>query len=729
MGIYFVKQHDQNDCGAACLSMILGSYGCKILLGRLREKIKTDVNGSTVYGIVKVAEEYGLKANPLHGEFYKFCEGIRDKSITFPMIINVVSEEGNSHFVVAYKIKKNKIYIADPASKQYKLSLEELKKIWIGNIICFMGTENVPKINEIRSSMNKYIFVCKKQKRIIFLIVLVSFGIAAIGMLGALIFEYIIDSIYSENFNLNRIYTSVEYKDSIDIKIIDLIRTIFPSLTQICIVMIALYFFRAIISWLRTYFLAKMSKKINVPVMMTYFEYVLKVPVNFFSGRKTGEIMSRFSDAASVCEDISNVILTILIDGTLMICYGMFLFTLSPVLFLVVFFSSVLYVITVKCFKSWIKSNQLEIMEKNADINSYLKESIDGVKTIKQFNVEKDIINNFYRKFSCFINKTIKGSLIIELQSGIIGFLSSASIIVMLWFGVQLCIHGELYVGSLITFYAMMDSFIEPVKSLVGMQASIQSIIVSAERLDDVFMVDVDSKYSSYFEVDKNEKIDSITFDNLSFSYGYSKPILNNVSFEIFRGDRIAIIGKNGCGKTTLANIIMGLVNTEDCMMYFNGRNISYGEYKNYAFKIAYIPQESFFFSDTIYENITLGLENITDEELDKYISKCCLQDYLSSLPAGIFTRLDENGNNLSAGNKQKLAIIRALLRKPEIIILDEATSNVDLQSENEINRMLMEMGEEITIIDISHKIRNFDVYDRVYNINNGKLSYVVNQK
>lgn len=725
---YFVKQHDQNDCGAACLSMILGTYGCKLLMGKLREEIKTDINGSTIYGIVKTAEKYGLKANPLYGEYQDFCKGIKDKSVTFPMIINVVSEEGNSHFVVAYKIKKNSIYIADPASKKYKESLKEFKKRWIGNVICFTGFENVPQINEVRLSVYKYINICKKQSKLIALIVLISFVIAIISMLGALIFEYIIDGIYSEEFNLNSMKISFESKDSIDIRILNFVTGHFSSLTKICLAMITLYFFQSIISWGRTYFLSVMSKKINVPVMMTYYEHILKVPVSFFSGRKTGEIMSRFGDASSVCEDISNVILTILIDGTLMICYGLFLFILSPILFFIVFVSSMLYVITVLSFKNKIKSNQLEIMGENAEINSYLKESIDGIKTIKQFDIEKNVINKFYKKFLGLINKTIRSNVIITLQSSIIGFLSSSSIIVMLLFGVRLCIRGELYVGSLITFYAMMGSFIEPVKSLVGMQADIQQIVVSIERLDDVFAIDVDSKYLSSYEKDKEEKINEISFENLSFSYGYSKPILNNVNFEIYKGERVAIVGKNGCGKTTLANIIMGLLDIGECNIHLNNNNILYDEYKSYTSKVAYIPQESFFFSDTIYENLTCGLEHITDEELDRYIAQCCLQDYLSSLPSGIFAKLDENGNNLSAGNKQKLAIVRALIRKPEIIILDEATSNVDLQSEKEINRMLMNIGEDITIIDISHKISNLNVYDRVYYIDNGKLSCVVNK-
>ena len=729
MSYYFVKQHDQNDCGPACLSMILGRYGCKLLLGKLREEIKTDVNGSTMYGIVKTAEKYGLNAEPLHGEFQEFCNGIQDKSILFPMIINIISAEGNSHFVVAHKIKKSKLYIADPASKIYKMSLEELEKIWIGNIICFKGFENIVKVNEFRLSMDKYFSVCKKQNKLIALIVLISFGIATIGMLGALIFEYVIDGIYSENFNLENMRTALENKDSVDMMIIGLINRFFPSLTKLCIAIIVLYFFRAVISWMRTYILSTMSKRINIPVMMTYFEHVLKVPINFFSGRKTGDIMSRFGDASSVCEDISNVILTILIDGTLMICYGIFLFVLSPILFLVIFISSLLYIITTICFKNRIKSNQLDIMEKNAEINSLLKENIDGVKTIKQFNIEENIISRFYKKFTKFINISISGSLLIELQSNIISFLSSTSVIIMLLFGVQLCVSGNLYVGSLITFYAMMDSFIEPVKSLVGMQANIQSIIVSAERLDDVFMIDKDSKYLSKFLLNTKEKIESVCIDNLTFSYGYSKPVLDNVSFKINKGEKVAIVGKNGCGKTTLANILMGLLNVETCDISLNGTDISYDEYKKYAFKIAYIPQESFFFSDTIYENIICGVNDITDKELDSYISKCCLKEYLSSINSGIFAKLDENGNNLSAGNKQKLAILRALVRKPEIIILDEATSNVDIQSEDEIHKMLMEIKDDITIVDISHKIRDFDSYDRVYSINNGKSSCVVNKE
>lgn len=176
---------------------------------------------------------------------------------------------------------------------------------WIGNIICFKGFENIPQVNEVRFSMQKYIHICKKQKKMIALIVLISFGIAAIGMLGALIFEYVIDGIYSENFNFNSIESTKKYKDSFDMKIIELITMNFSTLTQLVIAVIGVYLLQAIVSWLRTYFLEIMSKRINVPVMMTYFEHILKVPMNSFFGRKAGDIMSRFGDASSVCENVS----------------------------------------------------------------------------------------------------------------------------------------------------------------------------------------------------------------------------------------------------------------------------------------------------------------------------------------------------------------------------------------------------------------------------------------
>ncbi len=722
MGYYFVKQHDQADCGAACLAMILGNLECKLPLSKLRHDIRTDADGSTVYGILRAAEKHGLKGDALCGSFEEFTESLDKGDIKLPIIVNVASPEGYSHFIVIYKIKGKKCFIADPAKYKGTCNIEELKEIWLGSIICFSEENNVVKTDELAHSMDKYIAVCRRQSKFFAAVIVFSLLITGISMIGTLVFEYIVNGIYSgvsEN-----IVDMNDGNDSADTVVLYYISRIFPTLPKLCLAMVCFFLFRSMIGLLRSYFSAVMGKRIDRPVMMSFFESVIHAPLTFFHGRRVGDILSRFSDASGVCQGISGIVLTAFIDGFLMIAYGVFLFGISAKLFVVVLISSVIYAVIVMLFKERLQRNKMDMLEKSANVSSYMKESVDGIETIRLFRYEQDAANKFYHRFSALIDKNFEGTMLSAWQTAIVGFVSSVSIIVVLWVGDSLCRIGALQAGSLITFYMMTGSFIEPLQGLISLQPQIQSIRVSAERLNDVF----DQEYEVHTESDnvkENElEITQLDLKDLNFAYGYRMPLLNDTSFSLKRGERIAVLGKNGSGKTTLANILMGLYHPDSARFLINGREVSPEEYDVYANKIAYIPQESFFFSESILDNLLFGMspEDVSVELLTKVIDQCGLGEYLSTAPQGIYTCLEENASNLSAGTKQKLAIARALLREPEILIMDESTSNIDIESENEIHRMLDELGEQITIIDISHKIRNLSRYDSVYQIEGAKL-------
>ena len=500
-------------------------------------------------------------------------------------------------------------------------------------------------------------------------------------MIGTLVFEYIVDGIYSGTSE--NVLTTNEGNSSADTVILHYISLVFPTLPKLCMVMVCFFLFRSMIGLLRSYFSAVMGKRIDRPVMMSFFECVIHAPMTFFHGRRVGDILSRFSDASGVCQGISGIVLTAF-DGFLMIAYGIFLFGISAKLFIVVLISSTLYAVVVMIFKERLQRNKMDMLEKSADVSSYMKESVDGIETIRLFRYEQNAANKFHHRFSALLDKSFEGTMLGAWQTSIVGFISSVSIIAVLWFGDTLCRNGALQAGSLITFYMMTGSFIEPLQGLISLQPQIQSIKVSAERLNDVF----EQEYEMHTEPDniKNDthKITRIDLKDLNFAYGYRTPVLNDASFSLKRGERIAVLGKNGSGKTTLANILMGLYRPDSVKFFINGNEVSPEEYDIYANKIAYIPQESFFFSESILDNLLFGLstENISEEVFNKVIHQCGLEEYLSTAPQGIYTCLEEN----------------------------------------EIHRMLDELGKHITIIDISHKIRDLNRYDSVYQIEGTKL-------
>lgn len=721
---YFVMQHDQSDCGAACLAMVLGNYGCKLPLSVIRMDLKTDINGSSIYGILTGAKKHGLEGKALCGTIHEFIEEYNNNNVQLPVIANVASKEGNSHFIVIHKIKKDHLYIWDPAKKGSKEKIEELEKIWVGNVIVFNDHSKVEKIDQTKGRLQKYIKVCQRQQKAIISVVVFSLLISFVGLIGSVMFEYVVNGIYTKKFLEGDYSVSEAHNSPLDVMLLKFIIKHIPSFTALVIAIIFMFLMQELLSVFRSYLLAKMSKKINTPILIAFYEHVLKVPYDFFSGRKSGDVITRFSDASSVCQSISNVMLTIMIDGTLAVVYGLFLLMLSPLLFVIVVVNLLVYGIVIYAFRDRIKNNQMEIMSKNAEVNTFLKESVVGIKTIKQLRYEETTIKKIFTKFNSLIDRYVVGTLLSSFQSSIVGFVSSASMILLLWGGVWLCVNKNMFVGSLITFYIMMGSFTNPVKRLLGLQPQIQTIFVSAERLEDAFSIDKEAVYTEDTEQNNSDPtIDELEISNLKYAYGFNTPTMDGLSFKIKKGESVAILGKNGCGKTTFANILTGIVCPEKIDIAINNTDLSFDEYRRLTEKIAYIPQESFFFSDTIYNNITYGIENVDPEKLKMLLTKCKLADYLSALPRGVDTILEEGADNLSAGTKQKLAVVRALLRDPEVVILDEAMSNVDTESEKEIYSLLREMGDRIAIIDISHKIKDLSVYKHVLDMNHGVLT------
>lgn len=721
---YFVMQHDQSDCGAACLAMILGYFGCKMPLSVIRMDMKTDINGSSMYGILTAAEKYGLSGVALSGSLDELLEEVSLNQIQLPIIVNVLSDEGYSHFIVIHKIRKHKLYVLDPASGGHWMKADVLSHMWIGNILSFSGYEDVPQKNKIKGYMRKYVVICEKQYRTILEVVVFSLIISLVGLIGSVMFEYVINGIYSERFLMGDYSVSENQSSPIDVILLNFIVRLIPSFPMLVFAIILLFLLQAVLCICRSNLLAHMTKKMNLPILITFYEHVLKIPYDFFSGRKTGDIVTRFSDASSVCQSISDVTLTILIDGTLAIVYGIFLFLLTPELFLIVVINLLIYGIVICSFKNKIKKNQMTIMSENSEVNTFLKESIVGIKTIKQLRFENSAVNRIFKKFSSLLNQYVTATMLQTIQSTIISFVSSTSTISLLAYGVWLCTHDRLYIGSLITFYVMMGSFNAPVKSLIGLQSQIQNILVSAERLEDAFAIQKKPIYiTEHISSDQEKTINTLEISNLTYAYGFNNPTLKSLSFKIQKGETIAILGRNGCGKTTLAGILTAIVLPEQINVFVNGKEITFFEYRKYTQKIAYIPQESFFFSDTIYHNLTCGMEQIDEAKLNQLLTKCNLSDFINALPHGLHTVLDEDANNLSAGTKQKLAVVRALLRNPEIVILDEAMSNVDSESEKEIYALFSNLKKDIAMIDIFHKARDFSRYERVLNLQDGTLN------
>ena len=289
--------------------------------------------------------------------------------------------------------------------------------------------------------------------------------------------------------------------------------------------------------------------------------------------------------------------------------------------------------------------------------------------------------------------------------------------IIILWVGFGMVLANKVTIGSLITFYALLAYFTEPIKNLIGLQPMMQTAVIAAERLNDI--LDIPSEEKSATQ-NSDITFDNITFSNVDFRYGNHELILKNVSFEINKGEKIAIVGESGCGKTTLAKLLLKFYQAEKGEVLVDGKELSLVPTNRIRNDISYIDQNTFLFSDTVKNNLTFGNEKLNHNQIKNACNAAKAEEFIQELPFGYDTFLDENGKNLSGGQRQRLAIARALLRKPKLIIFDEATSNLDTITESAIKDTIFDLNKELTCIIIAHRLSTIKNCDKIIVMDKG---------
>ena len=323
-------------------------------------------------------------------------------------------------------------------------------------------------------------------------------------------------------------------------------------------------------------------------------------------------------------------------------------------------------------------------------------------------------------KFQRFIDAIVKSSMISALQDTLAGTIELIGTVAILWLGFYMALSGQVTVGSVLTFYELLAYFSEPIKILLGLQPTILSAFVAADRLNDI--LDLHSE-----EIEEGGEtlpvIDTLAFQNVDFRYGNRELTLEDISFTISKGEKIAIVGESGSGKTTLAKLLLRFYEPERGSILLNGGDVK--ELDLYALRraVAYVDQNTFLFSDTIKNNLKLGNAEATDAEIEQVCKISRADEFIGKLPLGYDTPLDENGMNLSGGQRQRLAIARALLKKPQLLILDEATSNLDTITEASIKNTISQVNSDTTCMIIAHRLTTIWNCDRIYVMEHGRIA------
>lgn len=696
---YCIKQHDYKDCGCACVATICKTYGLKYPISKIREVAGTDKDGTSALGVIKAAEKLGFSAK---GVKANKPEDIFSE-IPLPAIAHVVIDNTMLHYVVIHKISEKEIIVADPAKGIVKYKPIEFFNIWTGVLIILTPTSDFKKGNEVKGVFTRFFDLLKPQKGLLINIFLASILITVFGIIGSFYFKFLLDDIVPNNLK--------------------------QSLTIFSIGFIVLTIFKVIMEAFRTQLLIHLGQKLDIPLMLGYYEHVINLPMNFFGTREVGEVISRFNDASNIRQAISGVALTMMIDVFMVLIGGGILYSQSPSLFGLTIIPLVLYGIIVYSFKNSIEKVNRETMEKNSKLTSYLIESLNGIETIKAFNSEREVNLETEKRFIKLIKAIFKNERINNLQVTFKRLVESIFAITVLWIGSTQVLNGSISFGELLTFNALLAYFLDPIENIINLQPTVQTALVAAERLSEILDLELEKSEQEDKKIKPKSLKGNIEFKNVDFRYGTRNLILKNINMTIKKGERIALVGESGSGKTTLAKLLLNFYQCENGEILVNKYNLLDINVESLRDKIAYISQETFLFNGTILENLMLGNPYLTYEEVIEACEKAQIHDFINSLPLRYNTLVEENGSNFSGGQKQRLSIARAILRKPEILIMDEATSNLDSITEKAIERTIHDFSEGMTTIIIAHRLSTIMRCDNIYILEKGEIKEKGNHK
>lgn len=682
----FVLQHDEQDCGAACFSMVVEYFGRKMKLEKCRNIVRTGSEGTSIYNIVRGADVVGLESEAYECDVDDFIRGIKEKEISLPIIARVITSDMYDHFIVIYDIGK-KIIIGDPGeAKLKKILYKQLSDIWLGQVITFSKTDEFLEGNERTSRVKELFSYVKRYTGVLIGILLISVGIALINYSGAVLFEFILSGRYNTFFIFGRVVTS--------------------GIEKITVCLMIMYLLRLVIEIVRGKILTAFSKNIGTRITLDMYSRLMVIPPERFAKRNTGEFISRFYDVGQINNAVSLMSVEILFDAAVALLCGGILARKSMILFLISVGTVILCGIVMLVFQKKIRKENHRIMSDEARVTSVLKEQIDGAQTVKSFNLEKKSIDRFSDIYRRYANRVKVKTEIINVQDSLTAFISSLGLLFVISVGYKNYLHSYLTMGDLFSFYYLLGFFITPVAEIVGFQPHIEAGINAFERISDIFDMGKEKIRDDIDEILEGD----IVINHVSFGYDYDDYILDDLSLTIERGKKTAIIGESGSGKSTLAKLIVGFYIPEKGDILIGNQNIKECPVNILRGSVAYISQDVFLFEDSFYNNLVLGRRDVEMDWVMQCVEMCGLDELTEKLPQGLESTILENGCNLSGGEKQRIAIARALIQRKKIMILDEAASNLDQRNKEIIWDLIFDKMHGITCLIITH---NMDILNK----------------
>ena len=678
-----VMQDGPNDCGICSLLTIVRVHNGDVSKEYLRNLTFTSSSGVNALSLIEAGKKLGFSSYGVKGDVLD----IEEKYL--PCIAHVVIDKKNKHFVVVHKIdkKNNNVIIADPARGIIKMDVDKFKSISTKNFLYFIPNKKIPIIKEknlIKNIIKEYLFSNRSA-----LITILSFSILFVlfSIIVSFEFQYVIDRSISHS-SLNNLYGLI-------------------------FILFIIHLIKNTLDYLKEKLLNFVSNKLDYILINDSLNHILSLPHLYFKNRTTGEVLSRISDLDNLKDTICNLLVTVLLDSLIalisiitlsLINFKLLLFTLV----VIIFFSLITLI-----YNKIIYYDIRKLKEENAEVNSNIIELINGINTIKSLNILEKIKEKFSIKYNKYISLNYNFTNKINNKKLIENTATSVISLLILLIGGELIINNEMSLSSLITFNSIVFYNIGSIRNILNVTLMHNEIKLTIERINELLNLKEEKIYYDLNPL-KNTKGDLI-IKHLSYCYGTNN-VINNLSIVFKEGKKILIHGSSGSGKSTLAKLIAGYLEIQRGKILIGENAINDINLWSLREQVTYVSQDEYIFHDTLYENLIL--KNTRDKNKVYEIGKCMLLDEIAVKNGGGYNMvLDENATNLSGGERQRIILARAFLKNSNIYILDESFSEINIDKESIILKNIFDKFHEKTIIVISHRFDNNDLYDEVCNL------------
>lgn len=683
-----VYAHESRDCGPAALATVARAYGVRLSLERLRYLAGVDSQGTDIKALAFAAESVGFSASCGRAKSGAF------EHIPLPAIAHI-HMEGDGHFVVIHQIHPDSVVVADPSVGIQTLARSAFEKKWTGHLLLLQPLDSLYSSPREKSVVRTIVELVKQEKLAFIQAFVLTVIVAALAIGMPILVQKMFDrALPAANLSLGR---------------------------KLGIGLALVVFVRAAFFLIRSQLLMTLGKRLECSVAQNYWQHLLWLPTDFFDRRHPGDLVARVSDASNVRVLMTNTLLAFGFDLSFLLASAFVLFRYNKTLTLSALGCVPFICLGQSFFHRSLINKHWETKKAYSKLFSAMVDVAGNIKTVKMFGLERITLERVMYRYNLVLDLGCKANLLMSAAGGVGSTISGITLVFLVLAGLYLISSQKLTIGEWLVFYTVAATFLASMERLSPTFAVLHEACVSIQRLNDIHAVQIEGT-SALCDVSTPRGREDIVLDGVGFFHKQGFDLFHNLSMRIDAGDTVAITGQTGCGKSTLAALIAGLYKPTYGKVTVAGMDTRSCDPKSIRSIIAIVFQEAGLFATSIYDNIACGNYSATREEIFEVANLACAHEFIMKHPRGYDFELGASGGGVSGGQRQRIAIARALLRNPPILILDEATSSLDIETEDRVITNILYARRGRTTIIVSHRPANVVRASRVFELSQNGL-------